>query len=253
MCGEALHRDSQCTNPSKYINCTGNHSSNSKKCPIFLKENDIQDLRVQEGPSFPEARKRYEERCTKVTQPLLSAVAEKGINIATQTSSSLVSPTTSQSSASKKVNACAQTDVVAQTEAVSGTEVRPYQAPAWAWERPNQPRGQRPSRLTSSGIHRPHSRSRSCPRKQASPSPTTHASSIIRREYSDSCTVSATSYLRGGTHRVHNSADSSFCDFLAPELVVGELRNYSWQIWQLNRTVTKTGVYQEKYNITNQK
>jgi hypothetical protein len=38
---------------------------------------------------------------------------------------------------------------------------------------------------------------------------------------------------------VHNPADSSSCDFLAPELVVGELRNYSWQIWQVNRIVTK--------------
>jgi hypothetical protein len=76
-CGEAGNGDSPCTNPSRCVNCQGNHHSNSKKFPIFLKEKDIQELRVKEGLSFPEARKRYEERCPKVTQPLLSAVVEK--------------------------------------------------------------------------------------------------------------------------------------------------------------------------------
>jgi hypothetical protein len=40
-CGEAGYGDSPCTNPSKCVNCQGNHSSNSKKCMIFLKEKDI--------------------------------------------------------------------------------------------------------------------------------------------------------------------------------------------------------------------
>jgi hypothetical protein len=66
--------------------------------------------------SFPEAGKRYEERCPKVTQPLLSTVVKKGIDSATETTSSLVSPSTSQYTSSKKVNACTQTDVAMQTE-----------------------------------------------------------------------------------------------------------------------------------------
>jgi hypothetical protein len=34
-CGEAGNGDSPCTNPSKSVNCQGNHSSNFKKMPDF--------------------------------------------------------------------------------------------------------------------------------------------------------------------------------------------------------------------------
>jgi hypothetical protein len=56
-----------------------------KKYPIFLKEKDIQELRFKDGLFFPEARKRYEERCAKVIQPLLSSVVKNGIDTAKQT------------------------------------------------------------------------------------------------------------------------------------------------------------------------
>jgi hypothetical protein len=60
----------------------------------------------------------------------------------------------------------------------------------------------------------------------------------------------------GGTHQYIILLTPVVLWFLAPELVVGELRNYTWQIWRLNRINTKNRsesgniiYYQPQYEV----
>ena len=60
-CAQPAHEDT-CTRNSKCVNCLEGHASNSRLCPIFQIEKEIQKIRVSEKTSFPEARKLYKER-----------------------------------------------------------------------------------------------------------------------------------------------------------------------------------------------
>ena len=60
-CSETGHYDKTCNKAFKCINCKENHAAYSKKCPIYKKEYDIQNIRVKKNVSFFEARKQYNQ------------------------------------------------------------------------------------------------------------------------------------------------------------------------------------------------
>ena len=60
-CSETGHYDKTCDKAFKCINCKENHAAYSKKCPIYKKEYDIQNIRVKKNVSFFEARKQYNQ------------------------------------------------------------------------------------------------------------------------------------------------------------------------------------------------
>ena len=60
-CGHEAH-ESECQFPPCCVNCHGNHASNSRDCPSFKSEKEIQKIRVTEKVSFPEARRRFQEQ-----------------------------------------------------------------------------------------------------------------------------------------------------------------------------------------------
>ena len=57
-CGQAAHENgSECINIVKCINCQGDHSASSNKCPKYLIEKEICKVKAQKNLPFPEARK----------------------------------------------------------------------------------------------------------------------------------------------------------------------------------------------------
>ena len=58
----AVSREIRCTAEEFCKRCDRhNHSLSSRKCPVYIKENEIQRLRVDLGISYPQARRRYEQ------------------------------------------------------------------------------------------------------------------------------------------------------------------------------------------------
>ena len=55
-CGES-HETEECTSPVKCVNCSGPHPANSKDCPRWKLEAEIQKVRTEQNISWPEARK----------------------------------------------------------------------------------------------------------------------------------------------------------------------------------------------------
>lgn len=51
-----------CPNPAKCLHCDESHPTTSKKCKVYLKEEEIIRIKVNTGVSFVEAKKEY-ERC----------------------------------------------------------------------------------------------------------------------------------------------------------------------------------------------
>ena len=66
------------------INCQVNHSSNSKACPKWLVERDIQSIKVKQNVSFPEARQSVEARNNAVKGQSYATVAKSGVQISTK-------------------------------------------------------------------------------------------------------------------------------------------------------------------------
>ena len=69
--------------PAKSVNCSGDHSANSKQCPQWEKEKKTIKIKCENNLSFPEARKQYEQFYTG--QPYASAVKPGTCNKSTQT------------------------------------------------------------------------------------------------------------------------------------------------------------------------
>lgn len=61
-CGKPSHEPGPCTTTPHCVNCEGAHPANYNQCPTFLKERDIQKIRVVEKVSFPEAKRRFHAR-----------------------------------------------------------------------------------------------------------------------------------------------------------------------------------------------
>lgn len=58
-CGEDGH-ELICTRPPKCCNCQGNHAASSRVCPVWIKEQEIQRVRVMKKMSYPQARREVE-------------------------------------------------------------------------------------------------------------------------------------------------------------------------------------------------
>ncbi|CAH1110610.1 unnamed protein product [Psylliodes chrysocephalus] len=58
VCGEPIHTGKPCTPPIKCVNCEGSHSTRSKECPVYKQEAAIQEIKIKENLSYPEAKKK---------------------------------------------------------------------------------------------------------------------------------------------------------------------------------------------------
>jgi len=70
-CGATDHNDSGCNCEAKCVNCGGNHMASSKECPVWVREKKVQQIKAEQGCSFPEARRL----ATADTQPVRSTAA----------------------------------------------------------------------------------------------------------------------------------------------------------------------------------
>ena len=100
-CGEAGHEGASCSNQELCINCKGKHAASSRECPKWKPEKRVQQLRVERGILFPDARK--------------AALSEQSTNTSSKrTAASVVSGTTtvtSQRSQKPKASIATQTDL----------------------------------------------------------------------------------------------------------------------------------------------
>ena len=65
-CGQFDHDNKACVNDVVCINCKGNHCAYSRECPQWKLEKQVQQVRVQNRLSYPEARKLVETAAPKV-------------------------------------------------------------------------------------------------------------------------------------------------------------------------------------------
>ncbi len=85
-CGKPNHDDNPCTGPLHCVNCAGNHSSNSKQCPLWVKECAIQKVKVERNLPYNEAR-----RVVEASAPLTpsggtyASVAAQKVSVSIQT------------------------------------------------------------------------------------------------------------------------------------------------------------------------
>ncbi|XP_055641085.1 C-module-binding factor A-like [Toxorhynchites rutilus septentrionalis] len=56
-----------CKSPELCVNCKGDHTSSNRTCPIWVRENNITRIRVDEGISHNEARKKYDLQNNGIT------------------------------------------------------------------------------------------------------------------------------------------------------------------------------------------
>ena len=56
-CGATDHNDSGCNCEAKCANCGGNDMVSSKECPVWVREKKVQQIKAEQGCSFPEARR----------------------------------------------------------------------------------------------------------------------------------------------------------------------------------------------------
>ena len=57
-CGQTDHEEDASTNPVKCINCGADHHARSNNCPKWIEEKSIQKIKVENGLSYFEAKKR---------------------------------------------------------------------------------------------------------------------------------------------------------------------------------------------------
>lgn len=57
-CGSRPHTGSPCEEPLRCINCGGNHSAISQKCPTLIRELKIQKMKVDEKLSYNDAKRK---------------------------------------------------------------------------------------------------------------------------------------------------------------------------------------------------
>ncbi|KAK4885164.1 hypothetical protein RN001_001435 [Aquatica leii] len=58
VCGKELHEGRPCENPLECVNCKGQHLAISRQCPTYKQESAIQEIKVRENISYPEARRK---------------------------------------------------------------------------------------------------------------------------------------------------------------------------------------------------
>ena len=60
--GNHDHHTNHCRNPTKCVNCGGEHLSRSNECETWKKEKEIMKLKVTKNLTYPEARKLFEQK-----------------------------------------------------------------------------------------------------------------------------------------------------------------------------------------------
>ena len=60
--GNRDHHTNHCKNPTKCVNCGGEHLSRSNECATWKKEKEIMKLKVTNNLTYPEARKLLEQK-----------------------------------------------------------------------------------------------------------------------------------------------------------------------------------------------
>ena len=60
--GDHDHHTNHCKNPTKCVNCGGEHLSRSNECATWKKEKEIMKLKVTNNLTYPEARKLLEQK-----------------------------------------------------------------------------------------------------------------------------------------------------------------------------------------------
>src|SRR5215469_5176702 len=60
-CGKDKH-EGDCSDPTKCVNCKGDHAAYDKKCRRFVKEKGISKIQVEQKKPYPEAKKIQEAR-----------------------------------------------------------------------------------------------------------------------------------------------------------------------------------------------
>jgi len=73
-CGKAKH-EGNCSDPTKCVNCEGDHAAYNKICPRFVKEKAISKIQVVQKKSYPEAQKIQEARRQTPAKPSYAAAA----------------------------------------------------------------------------------------------------------------------------------------------------------------------------------
>jgi hypothetical protein len=114
-CGENGHGEEPCSNPPHCVNCSGAHASADRRCPVFLDEKAIQELRVKDGLSFLNARKKFLENKPKTgTQSHASALRRSQGNDAAAQTTAL--PSRGSTSPPPRTTVSTQSEISTNTE-----------------------------------------------------------------------------------------------------------------------------------------
>jgi hypothetical protein len=60
-----------CKEEPRCVNCNENHPSSSKQCSVWLKEKEIQKLKVEKHLSYPDAQKMYNSQHPNISYAAL--------------------------------------------------------------------------------------------------------------------------------------------------------------------------------------
>ena len=87
-CGVDFHGDTECSNPTKCVNCNGNHAAYDRSCPRFTKEKALSKIQAEEKKSYQEAKRIQEMKHQVNVSSFATAVdrnKNKFVNAETQT------------------------------------------------------------------------------------------------------------------------------------------------------------------------
>ena len=103
-CGSEDCSAGDCRKEPKCVNCNESHPSSSKLCTVWIKEKEIQKLKVEKHLSYPEARKLYNSQHPNISY---AAMLKKKTTreIACQTDSEMSPPKENKSTSNVKDNA----------------------------------------------------------------------------------------------------------------------------------------------------
>ena len=91
-CSETGHKDTTCSKAFKCVNCEENHTSYNKKCTVYKREYDIQNIRVSRNIALFEARKVYQQTHGQWVMNYAGAIRApiQNVSVCTQTDVSWV-------------------------------------------------------------------------------------------------------------------------------------------------------------------
>lgn len=96
-CGRPSHEGTECQSPPVCVNCKGDHTTRSPRCPEFIAEKEIQRLKTEQQMPYHEARKIVRGK-SYVKQPISFAVIAAKSNYDSHANDTSKKSTPSQSS-----------------------------------------------------------------------------------------------------------------------------------------------------------